>query len=268
MKKKRRGKKPVDDMLTHLTKRKYWQPTYKAFIKKVKLIESKKEISEKEASIVVLDYIGEILKNSEPGVMKIIRARKKDIKQTRVSVAGNNFQALVAYALHQNILLGNLPPLHAILKPKQTPIADQYTSIKVAGETQKPDMDILIYSDKPKTPIVISSCKTSLRERAGQTYKWKLLLDLATTDPEHLKKSPECPINKYKIEYNNERKIYVILITADFYNEINQPQQRGMISFFDETFVTKPKEKLEVHVKPLSEIISYLKGIYPVGGKL
>ena len=33
-------------------------------------------------------------------------------------------------------------------------------------------------------------------------------------------------------------------------------------SFFDETFVTRPKTKLQTHVRPLSEIIEYLKDIY------
>lgn len=44
---------------------------------------------------------------------------------------------------------------------------------------------------------MILSIKTSLRERAGQTYKWKLLMEIATT---------ENPIKeKYNISYDVEK---------------------------------------------------------------
>lgn len=252
-----------DSMESMRSQRRYWEPTLIAFNNKLQEIVAKKGVDKKKALVIILDYLAEVLENSEPEVMKIILARKKDVKQTRVSVAGNNFQALVAHGLMENILAENLPPIHVVLKPKKHPIVQKYATIKIGGEIQKPDMDILIYQEKPKTPLVICSCKTSLRERAGQTYRWKLLVDLATADPNHLKQHPECPINKYHIEYQSDRKVYVIMITADLYNEVAQPQQRGMFAFLDRAFVAdKGRREFPSHVQPMSEIISYLRSIY------
>lgn len=253
----------IKDSMNSMLTRKYWKPTLDSFNTGLNKIIQKRKISKKKALIIILDYLAEILKDSEPEVMKIIIKEKKDVKQTRVAVAGNNFQALVAHALMENVLIKNLPSICIALKPKKHPIVTKYATIKIGGEIQKPDMDILIYQEKTHTPLVICSCKTSLRERAGQTYRWKLLVDLATTNPKHLKKHPECPINKYRIEYKTDRKIYVTMITADFYNEVTQPQQRGMFVFFDKAFVAgKGKQKLPPYVHPMSKIIPYLSSIY------
>jgi len=239
--------------------RKYWLPTRRQFYKKLQEIEKQQKISRKQALIVILDYLDEVLKHSEKGVMHMARKTGKDLKQIRVSVAGNNYQALVAYALIENVLSGNLPALHIVVKPKKHSIIKKYGVIQVGNEAQKPDMDILIYSDKPTSPLVICSCKTSLRERAGQTYRWKLLLDLATANPQHLKKYPDCPINQFDIKYKKDRKVYVVMITADFYNEISQPQQRGMSQFFDKLFLSKQTNS---QVQKLSNIINWLYKIY------
>ena len=220
-------------------------------------------LDNKKALVTILDHLTEVLKNSQPEVMKLIKKSGKDIKQSSVAVAGNNFQTLIAHALLKNIEFGNIPRLQIVLKPKDHPLIEKYGVIKIGNEKQKPDMDVLIYQDKPNTPIVICSCKTSLRERAGQTYKWKLLLDLATADPKHLRNNPDCPINKYKIEYSSDRRILVIMITADFYNEINQPQQRGTLAFFNKAFVTdKRNKKFYLHAEPMSQMIPYLNSIY------
>ena len=71
--------------------------------------------------------------------------------------------------------------------------------------------------------ILILSLKTSLKERVGQTYKWKLLLEIATSENE-IK-------NKYNISYNGNIMPLVGFITVNFYNEVNQPQHRGMFKF-------------------------------------
>ncbi|MFH1713492.1 MAG: BsaWI family type II restriction enzyme [Candidatus Jacksonbacteria bacterium] len=248
-------KKAKDSLKT----RHYWEPTRKQFYKKLKEIEKKHKISRQKALIIILDYLDEVLKASENAVMRVARKTGKDLKQVRVSVAGNNYQALVAFALMENVLASNLSRLHIIVKPKQHPIIKEYGIIKIGGETQKPDMDILIYSDKPKSPLVICSCKTSLRERAGQTYRWKLLLDLATANPQHLKKYPDCPINRLNIQYKKDREVFVIMVTADFYDETNQPQQMGMFKFFDGVFVSK---QTKTRIKKLSEIIEWLNKLY------
>jgi type II restriction enzyme len=66
----------------------------------------------------------------------------------------------------------------------------------------------------------------------GQTYKWKLLLEIATT---------RNPIKyKYNISYPLNKMPMVCFATINFYNEINNPQHRGMFKFFDKSFIGKP----------------------------
>ncbi len=71
---------------------------------------------------------------------------------------------------------------------------------------------------------LILSLKTSLRERATQTYKWKLLMEIAYSDSK-LKE-------KYDIVYDPPILPLVCFATINFYNEIDRPQQRGMFKFF------------------------------------
>jgi type II restriction enzyme len=188
-----------------------------------------------------LDYLTEVMREAQPVIEGLLDQRVQsgiinDKRQARVSVAGNGFQGLVAYALaecQQVNLLDNR--LIFVLKPKEHELVKAHASIKIANEIQKPDFDLLVYCDGADSGAIgIFSLKTSLRERAGQTYRWKLLLDIATADNSvSLKK-------KYGLEYEHSRPILVSLITADFYNEVNSPQQRGAFSFFHSVYVTKP----------------------------
>jgi type II restriction enzyme len=165
-----------------------------------------------------------------------------------------------------NVIRGNLPPLYVVLKPKNHSIVERYVTISVGEEVQKPDMDILVYSDELENPIVIYSCKTSLRERAGQTYRWKLLLELATCSCPHIidktgHHNPDCPINKYEIRHLPERVVKVGFITTNFYKEIDNPQQRGMYVFFDYVYLASNR-KVQRPVMNFSYIVPNLKSLY------
>lgn len=93
--------------------------------------------------------------------------------------------------------------------------------------------------------MLILSLKTSLRERAGQTYRWKLLMEIATN---------ENPVKeKYEIAYDAEKIPLVCFATTNFYDEIDNPQQRGMLKFFDESFIAKRKNR--DFISPLSSLI-------------
>ena len=95
---------------------------------------------------------------------------------------------------------------------------------------------------------MIISLKTSLRERAGQTYKWKLLLEIATSDN---------PVkDKYKINYDVENMPLVGFATVNFYDEINNSQHKGMFQFFDKVFIAKPLQ--ETFIAPMSKLIEYI----------
>ncbi len=152
----------------------------------------------------------------------------------------------------QNKLQGNIKS-EIFITSKKSDIKDfdKIATIKVGNETQKPDVDIIIYTEKDDESVdkcIILSLKTSLRERAGQTYKWKLLMEIATTE-NSIKE-------KYDIEYNPENLPLVCFATVNFYNEINSPQHRGMFKFFDNSFIGKPINN--DFINSLSHLIDYV----------
>ncbi len=213
---------------------------------------------EEYGEIEAFNFLYDVMKGSQPFVEALLDLRKKqnpnyDKDQARKTIAGNNFQFLVLYLLILNIEKGNLPKDLIILKTKKHKIIDEYATIKVADETQKPDLDLIAFSEGENKPIVIYSCKTSLRERAGQTYRWKLLVDI----------TKYCPalVEKYKLDYPEKRKVLTGFITTNFYNEIMQPQQKGMLEFFDYAYIAK-NIKVKPPIKKLSSIIEDLNLLF------
>jgi type II restriction enzyme len=159
----------------------------------------------------------------------------KDEKQAIKSIAGNAFSLAIVYVFLKNKEYGNVQPHIFITSQKsKVPSFNEISVINVGDETQKPDCDLVIYSlnnDQSLRKCMILSLKTSLRERAGQTYKWKLLMEIAMSDSK-LKE-------KYGIVYNPTAMPLVCFVTVNFYNEINHPQHRGMFKFFDKSFIAK-----------------------------
>jgi len=146
------------------------------------------------------------------------------------------------------------------------------------GEQQKPDCDLIIYSyhtsakisdgnnqEIPYPKCIILSLKTSLRERASQTYKWKLLLEIANDHGSKIKE-------KYGINYNVPEIPLICFVTVNFYNEINNPQQRGMLKFFDKAFLAKKldneketdlnRQKSQDFIRPLSELVDFVRDFF------
>ena len=199
---------------------------------------SNKEL--KNAYLKVFDKIFDILNEAKPFVDEYLKTRKKkgeikDEKQALKSIAGNSFSLSLIYIFLKNKEVGNIREDIFITSQISTvPLLKDILIINVDGEIQKPDCDIIVYSldgeDLLKRCMILS-LKTSLRERAGQTYKWKLLMEIATSDH---------PIKeKYNIDYNTDRMPLVAFATVNFYNEINNPQHRGMFKFFDKSFIAK-----------------------------
>lgn len=195
---------------------------------------------EKKAYIATFDELFRILNESKKFVDNYLATRKnkgeiKDEKQALKSIAGNSFSQAIVYIFLQNKIYGNIrSDIFITSHPKTVPQFQESVVIDVDGETQKPDCDLIIYSlnkDGTLKKSMILSLKTSLRERAGQTYKWKLLLEIA---------SVANPIKeKYNITYNPIHIPIVAFTTVNFYNEINNPQHRGMFKFFDKSFIAK-----------------------------
>ena len=128
----------------------------------------------------ILSHLTEIMQEAQQSVDENIQRRIEtgkitDENQARKSAAGNVFQQFVAYTLAKNRVLGNINKDIVVTTSKKS-ILEEYASINVGDDIQKPDSDVLIFApNDTNSPIINFSCKTSFRERAGQTYKWKLL---------------------------------------------------------------------------------------------
>ncbi|MEB2803639.1 BsaWI family type II restriction enzyme [Campylobacter upsaliensis] len=206
----------------------------------------------------VFNHLYEYLLNSKEAVEKLLKERVnqneiKDISQARKSIAGSAFSNLIVWVFLKNKENGNIDKdIFITAKISQIPHFKDLFYIKVGEETQKPDVDLVIYrldSKQNLASCLILSLKTSLRERAGQTYKWKLLMEIANTESS-IKE-------KYNISYNPPIQPLVCFATVNFYNEINNPQYRGMFKFFDCAFIGK-NIQTEAFIKPLSYMLDYI----------
>ena len=61
---------------------------------------------------------------------------------------------------------------------------------------------------------------------------------------------------KYGISYNPNKMPLVCFATVNFYDEINNPQHRGMFKFFDESFIAKPINK--DFISSLSNLVDFV----------
>ena len=206
----------------------------------------------------VFDRLYNYLENNKDTVKELTQKRVKEGKiinseQAIKSIAGGAFSNLIIWVFlknkENNYIKENIFITSNIIRIKEW---QKLFLIKVGEETQKPDVDLVIYSLNSNNDLnkcLILSLKTSLRERAGQTYKWKLLMEIAKEESK-LK-------DKYDISYNPPVLPLVCFATVNFYNEINNPQNRGMFKFFDCAFIGKNIETKDF-IKPLSYIIEYV----------
>ena len=208
-----------------------------------------------------LDHLSEIMRDAQSEAEELLSRRKsagkiRDLNQARKNIAGNGFQCLSFCALAA-LQADGLVPSHLVftLKTQKHPKIGG-SVIKVGPEIMKPDVDLLVYSDRDAdAPIVIFSLKTSLRERAGQTHRWKILLDIVTS------KNCLSIKAKYDLQYEGGSEFRLALLTTNFYDEITSPQQRGLLRFFDHAYLTKPGD-FQPPVARFSQVAEDLRRIY------
>lgn len=238
-------------LLSEIEKSFYMLPVIKRFQKIIS-----QENGNLKAWRNLFDLIYNVLIESKNEVENILDKRKKegkikDIRQAMKSIAGHAFSSSIIYIFLNNKIIGNIKPeIFITSKKSQVKNFDEIVTINVDGETQKPDADLIIYSQKQNRvkSCIILSLKTSLRERAGQTYKWKLLMEIATS---------KNPIkDRYNISYKSKTMPLICFATANFYSEINNPQHKGMFKFFDKAFIAKPIKNN--FISPLSEIVDFV----------
>ena len=154
-------------------------------LKELEKFISSSKLKENQSFKEAFNYIQKFMLDSRVAVNKILETRKReglirDISQASKSIVGNMFASLLSYLFLKNKELGNISQNVFITNKSQAikKFGEDFT-IHIGEETQKPDCDLLIYNEEKR---IIISLKTSLRERAGQTYKWKLLLEIANSD--------------------------------------------------------------------------------------
>lgn len=107
-----------------------------------------------EAWKTVLDEIYHILQSAKDEVESILQHRKsegkiRDIKQSMKSIAGHSFSNVIVYIFLQNKIVGNIKSEVFITSRKsQVKKFDDIATIRVGGETQKPDTDLIIFTQK------------------------------------------------------------------------------------------------------------------------
>jgi len=199
---------------------------------------NKSKLTPQDAYKSVFDDLYEILNEAKTFVDGYLADRKKkgeikDEKQAIKSIAGNSFSQALIFIFLKNKERKNIRgDIFITSQTSKVPSFDKISVIDVDGETQKPDCDLVIYSlngNQTLKKCMILSLKTSLRERAGQTYKWKLLMEIATSD--------NAIREKYNISYNPKILPKICFATVNFYDKIDQPQFRGMLKFFDVSFI-------------------------------
>lgn len=209
-----------------------------------------------------LDNLHEIITSSNVDVQKLLKARKeegliKDTSQASKSIVGKIFEYSITYCFYklkeQGIIYSKVL-VTSKRKSKSAKNLEGLMTINVAGDIQKPDADLFFYTLDNSNNVnnfVIVSLKTSLRERAGQTYRWKLLMEIA---------SSENPVReKYNLNYQQSIVPKVCFATINFYDEIKQPQHRGMLQFFDKSFIGKPID--ENFISRLSSLPDFLNSV-------
>ncbi|MCA6601435.1 MAG: hypothetical protein IM537_14815, partial [Pseudanabaena sp. M57BS1SP1A06MG] len=104
--------------------------------------------------IEVLDHLNEILRDAQNDVEKLLDKRIanseiEDKSQARKSIVGNAFSNIIIYIFIQNKLIGNISEgIYITAKKSQISGFEKISTINVGDETQKPDMDLVIYSLK------------------------------------------------------------------------------------------------------------------------
>jgi type II restriction enzyme len=212
----------------------------------------------------VFNKLYELITNCQDEVISLIEDRKtrgeiKSVEQASRSIVGNIFPYCVIYIFVKNKEVENISN-HILITSKKSDVKgfEDISIVRIGEEdTQKPDCDLIIYSYKLNSEseqldrCIILSLKTSMRERAAQTYKWKLLLEIANDS--------DCKIKqKYDISYNVEQVPLICFVTVNFYNEINNPQQRGMLKFFDRSFLAKEVDTPLNFISPLSDLVQFV----------
>jgi type II restriction enzyme len=208
---------------------------------------------------IVFDHLDEILKDFQDDLDKILDIRLSageisDKKQAIRSICGNLFVNTIIYVFIQNKLVGNIPEGIFINNKSVVPEFEKVFTITIGEHLEKLNINLIIYSLKENSELNKCIALFPLQSDGNQfkkAYKWKLLMEIAMSD---------CEVrDKYEITYDPPTVPLVCFVTVNFYNEINNPQHRGMFKFFDRAFIGKPIDpQITNFISPLSTLIGFV----------
>ncbi|MBD2150767.1 hypothetical protein H6F44_11640 [Pseudanabaena sp. FACHB-1277] len=207
----------------------------------------------------VLDHLDEILNSFQNDLDEILDIRLSsgeisDKKQAIRSIFGNLLGNIIIYIFIQNKLVGNISEGIFINNKSVIPNFEKVFTINVGEQPEKLNTNLVIYSLGENLDLNKCIAFFPLQSDGNQfkkAYKWKLLMEIAMSD---------CEVrDKYEISYDPPTVPLVCFVTVNFYNEINNPQHRGMFKFFDRAFIGKPIDPQATNfISPLSTLIEFM----------
>ncbi|MFN9840645.1 MAG: hypothetical protein ACK54D_14870 [Pseudanabaena sp.] len=208
---------------------------------------------------IVLDHLDEVLNDFQDDFGKIldIRLASGEIsnkKQAIRSISGNLLANIIIYIFIQNKLVSNIPQEVFINNKSVIPDFEEVFTIRIEEKLEKLNINLVIYSLKENSELNKCIALFPLQSSENQFKKacqWKLLMEIAMSD---------CEVrDKYDISYDPPTVPLVCFVTVNFYNEINNPQHRGMFKFFDRAFIGKPIDPQATNfISPLSSLIEFV----------
>ncbi len=204
---------------------------------------------------IVLDHLDEVLNDFQDDFGKIldIRLASGEIsnkKQAIRSISGNLLANIIIYIFIQNKLVSNIPQEVFINNKSVIPDFEEVFTIRIEEKLEKLNINLVIYSLKENSELNKCIALFPLQSSENQFKKacqWKLLMEIAMSD---------CEVrDKYDISYDPPTVPLVCFVTVNFYNEINNPQHRGMFKFFLSTSNNVPS--LSYTLKSLDTLNSF-----------
>lgn len=206
----------------------------------------------------ILHDIDDIMNNVTDQVTERAREEGKDVTQTRRTVAGNYFHALVSYATTDVATNNSLRLLHAKETLNNTELAGAIPSFgdgdDDGDETElAPDTDIIYFDpDDEESPVFIISCKTSFRERMTQSALWKIMFSISM----YSCSDQNCPTHNFSLSGSFDRDIYMGFATTDFYDSVDSVD---VVDLFDFGYVPPEGSSASENVYRMPRLIDHVE---------
>lgn len=198
-----------------------------------------------------LDNAQTIIRSCKADVEDRAESNGKQLDQVRPAVAGRYFQAFIASTTISTASENGYRVLH---NPKLSKNPELKNASLEFNDTEiEPDTDIVYYEPDADSPILIFSCKTSLRERLAQSGMWKIIYETAGHDCS----DTDCPTHNYSFSGTLDRDIYLGFITMDWYDEV---ERNDIVDMMDLGYVADTTNvDRSANIYPLPELTDHIE---------